>query len=286
MFTQVVINSIITSSIYMLVALWFYMTYSVSKFFNIAHWALLMIWWYAFYHITKSLGLNPYFWVIASMLLTWLLGYSFEKFVFSKIRLNRSSNLTAIIASLWILSMTEALIVMKFWSQFELLPQDIIRQENFNIFWWVMTLTQIIILITWTVIGIALYYILKKTTYGKALRAINDSEEMAKIIWINTKKIIGYTFFLGSSIAWLAWILIWLDTWIEPKMWMWYLLKWIIACIIWGMWNIYWAIVWSFFLWFIENFWIWQFSWEWRDAISFGVLIIFLLLKPKGIIKN
>jgi branched-chain amino acid transport system permease protein len=42
----------------------------------------------------------------------------------------------------------------------------------------------------------------------------------------------------------------------------------------------------AFLLAFIENFGIWQIAGEWKDAIAFGVLILFLLFRPQGILKR
>jgi len=46
------------------------------------------------------------------------------------------------------------------------------------------------------------------------------------------------------------------------------------------------ALLGAFLLGLIENFGIWQISGEWKDAIAFILLIIFLIFRPKGIIKN
>jgi branched-subunit amino acid ABC-type transport system permease component len=36
---------------------------------------------------------------------------------------------------------------------------------------------------------------------------------------------------------------------------------------------------------FVENFGIWKLSSEWKSAISFGLLIVFLLMRPSGIMN-
>ena len=60
----------------------------------------------------------------------------------------------------------------------------------------------------------------------------------------------------------------------------------VIASIIGGIGNIYGGVLGAFLLGFIENFGIWKISGEWKDAIAFGVLIIFLLFRPQGILKK
>jgi branched-chain amino acid transport system permease protein len=90
-------------------------------------------------------------------------------------------------------------------------------------------------------------------------------------------------FFIGSALAGLAGILAGYDTGLEPTMGMSLLLKGVIASIIGGIGNVYGGVLGAFLLGFVENFGIWKISGEWKDAIAFGLLIIFLLFRPQGI---
>ncbi len=118
------------------------------------------------------------------------------------------------------------------------------------------------------------------------MEAIRDDEEVARMVGIDTAKIIGRVFFIGSAIAGLAGILIGFDTGIEPTMGMNLLLKGTIAAIIGGVGSLYGGFLGAFVLGFAENFGIWKISGEWKDAIAFVVLIVFLLVRPQGIIKR
>ena len=84
-------------------------------------------------------------------------------------------------------------------------------------------------------------------------------------------------------IAGVSGIAIGFDTGIEPTMGMNLLLKGVIASIIGGVGNVYGGVLGAFFLGFVENFGIWKISGEWKDTIAFGVLILFLIFKPGGI---
>ena len=64
------------------------------------------------------------------------------------------------------------------------------------------------------------------------------------------------------------------------------LLKGIIAAIVGGIGSVYGAVLGAFLLGFAENFGIWGVSGEWRDAIAFGLLIVFLLFRPRGILNT
>ena len=70
-----------------------------------------------------------------------------------------------------------------------------------------------------------LIFLLKKTAFGKAVRAIGDDEEVSKVVGINTTVIISVVFFMGAVYAAVAGILSGHDTAIQPRMGLLLLLK-------------------------------------------------------------
>ena len=133
---------------------------------------------------------------------------------------------------------------------------------------------------------VGLLMLLKLTTFGKAVRAIGDDEEVSKVVGINTTVVIAAVFFLGAVFAAMAGILSGHDTAIQPRMGLLLLLKGWIASVVGGMGNLYGAIVGGFALGMIEQFGIWDLAGEWKDVISFVLLILFLSFWPRGIIPR
>jgi len=131
-----------------------------------------------------------------------------------------------------------------------------------------------------------LWLLLKRTSFGKAVRAIGDDEEVAKVVGINTTVVIAVVFFIGAVYAALAGLLSGHDTAIQPRMGLLLLLKGWIASVVGGLGNLYGAIVGGFALGMVEQFGIWDLAGEWRDVISFGVLILFLSFWPKGLLPR
>ena len=131
-----------------------------------------------------------------------------------------------------------------------------------------------------------LWLLLKQTSFGKAVRAIGDDEEVAKVVGINTTVVIAVVFFIGAVYAALAGLLSGHDTAIQPRMGLLLLLKGWIASVVGGLGNLYGAIVGGFALGMVEQFGIWDLAGEWRDVISFGVLILFLSFWPKGLLPR
>ena len=131
-----------------------------------------------------------------------------------------------------------------------------------------------------------LLFLVKKTAFGKAVRAIGDDEEVAKVVGINTTVVIAVVFFIGAVYAALAGLVSGHDTAIQPRMGLLLLLKGWIASVVGGIGSLYGAIVGGFALGMLEQFGIWDLAGEWRDVISFIVLIVFLSFWPQGLLPR
>jgi branched-chain amino acid transport system permease protein len=128
----------------------------------------------------------------------------------------------------------------------------------------------------------ALWAFIMKTKLGKAMRAVSDDPVAANVVGINPEKTIRLSFAIGSALAGAAGVLIALETNIEPTMGFSAILKGIIASIVGGIGSIPGAMFGGFFLGIAENLGIAWIPSGWKDAIAFAILILFLLIRPRG----
>jgi len=280
---QLVTNSIIAGSIYALVALGFNLIYGATKFFNLAHGVIAAIGGYTVFFLAKTLGFGISVSVVAGILLAGVFGFLTYRIIYLPLRRRKASTMVLLVASLGVFTALQAFIAILFTSQFQTLSQNIGGQRIYEVFGGIITQTQVVILVSAILIALGLTALLKWTMFGKAVKAISDDEEVAKIVGIDTDRIIGYVFFIGSAIAGLAGILVGFDTGIEPTMGLTLLLKGVIASIVGGVGNVFGGVLGAFLLGFVENFGIWKISGAWKDAIAFGLLILFLVFRPQGI---
>jgi len=283
---QLILNSIIAGAIYTLVALGFNFIYGATKFFNLAHGIMAAIGGYAVFYFAKILGLDIYVAIILGVALAGLVGFGLDKFIYLPLRRRKASNMVLLVASLGAITALQAVIAILFSSRFKTLSQNVGTQKFFTILGGVITQTQLVILLSAALVTAGLVALLYKTQFGMAVRAISDDEEVARIIGINTNKIIGYVFFIGSAVAGLAGILVGFDVGIDPNMGLGLLFKGVIASIVGGVGNIYGGVLGAFLLGFLENFGIWKISGEWKDTIAFALLITFLIFRPRGIMNK
>lgn len=283
---QIGLNVVIAGAIYTLVALGFNLIYGTARFFDLGYGALTVVGGYSVFYFYKLLGLDIVTSIILGVLVAGTLGFLIEKVLYKRLRARKASSTVLLVASLGVLTVVQAIIAIIFSSQFQTLSRNIGGQRTFDIFGGVITQTQTLILVAGLAIMLFMGLVLKYTLFGKAVRAVSDDEEVAKIVGVNSERIMEWVFFIGSAIAGLAGIAVGFDTGIEPTMGLSLLLKGVIAAIIGGIGNIYGGVLGAFFLAIIENLGAWQFSGEWKDAIAFGVLIIFLLFRPQGILPK
>lgn len=284
---QLTANSIIAGATYALIALGFNLIYGTTKFFNLAHGVVAAVGAYAVFAILEMNAVSIGIWPasIIGVLVAGALGMATNAFIYTPLRKRKASPMVLMVASLGVFTVIQATLAMLFTSQFQSLSAGDVS-GSFDFKGAIMTHTQALIVLASALITVGLLLMMRKTLFGKAVAAIQDDEEVARMVGIDTDKIVGKVFFIGSAIAGIAGILIGLDTGIEPTMGMNLLLKGTIASIVGGVGSIAGGFFGAFILGFAENFGIWKISGEWKDAIAFALLIVFLVFRPHGIFKK
>ncbi|MDP3048345.1 MAG: branched-chain amino acid ABC transporter permease [Thermodesulfovibrionales bacterium] len=199
------------------------------------------------------------------------------------LRKNNAPNLVFLIASFGIFIFIQNFLQLLYGAQILTLRTGPVV-EGCQIFSAVITPIQILILSASIILFAILWLIVDKTKMGKAIRAVADDPIGASVSGIYPERVILYAFGIGSALAGMAGILISLETNIEPTMGLNAILKGIIASIIGGIGSIPGAVLGGLFLGIVENLGIWKIQAGWKDTIAFTVLIIFLLLRPEGIL--
>jgi branched-chain amino acid transport system permease protein len=134
------------------------------------------------------------------------------------------------------------------------------------------------------ILMIALNLIVNHTRTGKAMRAVSFNLDAAKLMGINTDRIIAFTFALGSALAGAGGILVsLLYPKIDPLMGVMPGLKAFVAAVLGGIGSITGAMLGGLILGMAEVMAVGYGQSTYRDAIAFVVLVLILLLKPDGI---
>jgi branched-chain amino acid transport system permease protein len=123
------------------------------------------------------------------------------------------------------------------------------------------------------------------TKLGKAMRAVSFNIDAARLMGINTDRIIAVTFALGSALAAAGGLLVsLLYPQINPLMGIMPGLKAFVAAVLGGIGNIAGAMLGGLIIGLAEVMVVGYLQSTYRDAIAFSILILILLLKPAGIL--
>ncbi|NJD77886.1 MAG: branched-chain amino acid ABC transporter permease [Candidatus Methanoperedens sp.] len=282
---QIIINSVVTGSIYVMIAVGLTMIYRVLKFANFSHAELVTFGAYTAYIINVSLGLNLFYGLVVAFFLTGLLGIASDRLVFKKLRSKGSSVISMMIASIGIglvvrQSIQEVWGPQIRWYEFE--------SKTYELLGGSITMLHIYIIAISTAIIFLLHFLFTRTKLGKAMRGVSDNPQLAMASGIDTEKILLWVWFIGGGLAGIGGVLRGADTRLVPLLGWEVLLSAFAVVILGGIGSFYGAILAAYLLGFAENFGVvllseLSISTGYRPAIAFIILILVLLLKPWGI---
>jgi len=152
-------------------------------------------------------------------------------------------------------------------------------------------LKQIIIFLTLGISAFVLYLLVQKTRVGRAMRAVSHDMQAASLMGINTQRIVAITFAVGGALAGVAGVLaggMFVST-VDPVMGFLFGLKAFIAAVLGGIGNIPGAMLGGLALGMIDQYsqhyadaLLFDKASAYRDAIAFMLLIMVLLIRPRG----
>ena len=144
---------------------------------------------------------------------------------------------------------------------------------------------QVLIFASSMVLMAALYLLVHRTKVGMAMRALAINQDAARLMGIDVDRVIALTFFLGSVLAAFAGVFTGLY-YSQISFLMGFLLglKAFTAAVLGGIGNIPGAVLGGFLLGVLESLAAGYFSSRWKDVFAFAILIIILVVRPRGLL--
>ena len=281
MWQQLIVNGLISASVYLLVAVGFVLIYWVSRFFHFAHGVVFTAGAYFTFLCKMWFGLPLFLSLVLAIGLCALLGCSMEVSVYRPLRRKATSPLILLLASLGIYIVLQNVISMIFGDDTKAIRSGVVK-EGINLLGARITPIQILIICVSLVLVVAVALFLKRTKIGKAMRAVANDPQLASVSGIDTDRVILWTFAVGSALAGVAGILVALDVDMTPTMGMKALMMGVVAVIIGGVGSIPGVAFGALLLGMAQHFGVWYISSQWQDAIAFVILLAFLLFRPEG----
>ncbi|PTY01926.1 branched-chain amino acid ABC transporter permease LivH [Verrucomicrobia bacterium LW23] len=300
---ELLITGTVKGSMYALIALGYTMVYGILQMINFANGEIFMIGMFATVFgiaLLSSLwgsfaAINLILGVVFAVILASAYGYGSERIAYRRLR---NAHILAPLTSAIGLS----IVLQQFIS-------NVVGNQPFTFpnyysdpfAWRVVTLVQgnpatgagdvgismlqVCILTTACLLMTALFYMIHCTRVGIAMRAVSQDRLMASLVGIPVNHVIAFTFIVGSSLAAVAGTLFSMYTttltWSAGTA---SGLKAFTAAIIGGIGNIPGAVLGGLLIGIIEDFTIAILGAQWRNVILFAILMLTLILRPRGLL--
>jgi len=278
---QVITNISISALLYLLIACSYSLIYYPTKFFHIAHAAVITLAAYFVYLFSIQLSTSFPFAIIAGIVTATLIGIFCELLVYRPMRNRNLPPLAYLIASIGLYVVLQNAISIFFGDDTKVINTSEITVGN-QIFGAYITALQIITICLSLALFIAVNLFLHFTAIGKSIRAVSNNPELCNIYGISSNKIILIAFAIGSALAAVAGILSAMDTNMSPTFGFNLLMYGIVAMIIGGVGSTRGLLAGSLLLATTQHLAAFYIDTKWMDAVSYIILILFLIWKPLG----
>jgi branched-chain amino acid transport system permease protein len=273
------LNGLAAGSIYAMVAVGYNMVYGILELINFAHGDIYMFG--TFIALALLIGHVP---VVVAVLLACLaggvIGMLVERIAYRPVRdaPRVVPMISAVGAALVLRNLAQLIWGTETMPFPEIFPTRLIQVGNIQI----NSLQIIILVLAWTLTGL-FALIVRQTRLGKATRSVAQDIPASRLMGIEVNQIILFVYFAGGFLGVAGGILfsmyyaVWIGMGFLGTMKAW------IACVIGGIGSLQGALVGGLLLGVMEALISGFVSSAYRDAISYGIVMVILLVRPMGI---
>jgi branched-chain amino acid transport system permease protein len=282
MLLQQLFNGFTIGSTYALVTIGFSLIFGVLRLMNFANGAVYMLGGYLTVIIFTELVQNFWLALLGSVIITGFVGFAIDRFALDTLRKKSAPPLAPMITTMGISTCIENAIMVFLGSRSKPVPYvaDLgfitIGNARLGAF-------QVLILVIAVILMLLVSWLIYKTKIGNAMRAAAQNMVACKLMGVNVKMIISFTFLLAAVLSAIAGTIVGMyyrsvSLTMSASMGA----KIFAAAMLGGIGNIPGAIVGGLCVGIIETLGAGYINASYRDGIAFGILILVLLLKPNG----
>ena len=294
-FLQQLINGITLGAIYGLIAIGYTMVFGIIGMVNFAHGDVFMVSSFialvAFLILTAWLGVSSFVlalivMLVVAMILTSLVNWTIERLAYRPLRgsFRLAPLISAIGMSIFLMNFVQVTQGPRNKSAPSLIDGVIVITERGG---YEVTLSykQIVIWLVTAILLAAFWYLVAKTSLGRAQRACEQDQKMAALLGINVDRTISVTFIIAAALAAVA-----------GTMYLMYYgvvsfaegftpgVKAFTAAVLGGVGSLPGAVIGGLLIGLIETMWSAYFSIDYKDIAAFSILVITLIFLPQGLL--
>lgn len=277
---QQLINGLVLGSTYALIGLGLTVIYGILGIVNWAHGELYMLGAFAGFFLAIKLHLPFLLALVGSMVVMAAFGMVMERLVFRPLRSAHEMNMIIGTLGISIFLMNGAVALfspnpLRFPTRFS--------SSYLSFLGISITVQRLLVFVVTVILVVVFSYLIKATTLGKAMRACQQNLNAARLMGIDIDNVFRMTCAIGAALAAAAGVLVGPIFFVSPTMGLAVIAKVFAVVILGGMGNVAGATFAGFLLGLTESFTAGFISSDYKDVVTFLILIAVLIYKPEGL---
>lgn len=280
---QYLLNGLVLGALIALPALGLTLIFSVQGFVNFSVAAQMTVGAFAAWLAGSYLGWSPLIMIVFAFVVPGLLGIVTDRLALAPIR-RQSGAHTALMLAVVSIALNLAIENgLRFFFGSGLNSFDLPIERNFRVLGLSVGPQQLRNLITALVIAVALAAFFSLTRWGKAMRAVADNSDLARLKGIDPKKLSNLATFIGMGLAGIGGSLLAIDTSVDPSTGSRLILIIFAASVVGGLTSLYGAVLGALFIGVIGEMALIVMPPVYQSLTAFIAILVVLLIKPTGL---
>ncbi len=277
---QVLVSGLLMGGVYALIAIGLNLIFGVVRIINFAHGEMVMLAMYLTFWLHDLCGLDPYLSAVILLPVMFFLGAAFQRVVVQPIQ--STSAIMKIFTTVGVSLLMQNLALIFWKGDFRTIKTSYSMSsiEVFNI---MISIPRLVAFSTALASIIVLYYFLKYSYVGKALRAIAEDNSVARLMGVKVERHYLMGFGLGTAFTGLGGVLLMPFSSVYPTVGVTYTLLAFVVVVLGGLGSMSGTFLAGLFIGVVESFAGTFISPALKEAIYFGIFILVLLVRPQGL---
>lgn len=280
MFMELAIQGILLGGLYATTALGLSLVFGTMRMVNLVHGDFLVLGAYLASIAVVALSADPLLIAIPTAIVLALIAYPIQRYILTPVM---SRGEEAPITATFGLSIVAGTAMLLLFSSNPRSVSAPYSTSSFEVFGIRIRVALLIACIIGVVLVVLLTLLMKRTTFGRRVRAASIDAEAAGLVGINVNRTYAQVFALAAGVAAIGGVLIGISFSVDPGAGMTWLLRAFTVVVIGGLGSITGTLYGGILVGLVETFGAYFFGAQYRDVVVFGVLVIVLLVRPQGL---
>ncbi|HET8609642.1 MAG TPA: branched-chain amino acid ABC transporter permease [Burkholderiales bacterium] len=278
---QVFLNGILLGGLYALMALGLALVWGVLNIVNLAHGAFIMLGAYVVYYLFTGAHIDPFVALPIAAVVMFVFGYIVQRGILNLVI--RAPMFNTLLITFGLEVVLTYIAQLAFSADYRTINPGY-AGSNFNVSGVTVPYVQLLAFAIALALTFGMWVFLMRTRLGRGIRASAQNLIAARLYGVNPRTIYALTFGLGTALAGVAGGLYGMVSQINPYIGGTLTAKSFVIAIIGGLDNPLGVIVGGLFLGIVESLTALYIGPTYKDVISFGILVLVLILRPSGLL--